>query len=63
MLTSGGELPLDNARPHTAASTQALLEHVNWELFDHSPYSPDFARSDYHLFTYFKNWLGSAIQQ
>jgi hypothetical protein len=27
----------DNARPHTAARTRALL---NWELFDHSLYSP-----------------------
>jgi hypothetical protein len=27
--------------------TQALLEHFNWELFDH------------HLFTCHKNWLGS----
>jgi hypothetical protein len=26
-------------------------------LFDHSPYSPDLALSDYHLFTYLKNWL------
>jgi hypothetical protein len=28
-------------------------------LFDHTPYSPDLAPSDYHLFTYMKNWLGS----
>jgi histone-lysine N-methyltransferase SETMAR len=27
-------------------------------LFDHPPYSPDLALSDYHLFTYLKNWLG-----
>jgi hypothetical protein len=25
---------------HIAAHTRALLEHFNWELFDH-PYSPD----------------------
>jgi histone-lysine N-methyltransferase SETMAR len=49
----------DNARPHTAARTQALLEHLNLELFDHCPYSPDLAPSDCHLFTYLKNWLGS----
>jgi histone-lysine N-methyltransferase SETMAR len=35
------------------------LEHLNWELFDHPPYSPDLTSSDYHLFTYMKNWLGS----
>jgi hypothetical protein len=28
-------------------------------LFDHPPYSPDLASSDYHLFTYLKNWLWS----
>jgi hypothetical protein len=30
-------------------------------LFNHPPYSPDLAPSDYHLFThtYLKNWLGS----
>jgi hypothetical protein len=35
----------DDARPHasTAARTGALLEHFNWELFDHTPYSPDLA--------------------
>jgi hypothetical protein len=36
-----------------------MLEHLNWELFDHPPHSPDLAPSDYHLFTYLKNWLGS----
>jgi hypothetical protein len=35
------------------------LEHFNSELFDHPPYSPDLAPSDYHLFTYPKNWLRS----
>jgi transposase len=49
----------DNARPHTAARVLELLEHVNWELFDHPPYSPDFTPSDYNLFTYLKNWLRS----
>jgi transposase len=49
----------DNAHPHTAAHIRALLEHFNWELFDHSPYSPDRAPSDCYLFTYLKNYLGS----
>jgi transposase len=49
----------DNARPRTASCTQALLKHFNWVLFDHPPYSPDLAPSDYHLFTYLKNRLGS----
>jgi histone-lysine N-methyltransferase SETMAR len=58
MLTYGVLLH-DNARPHTAARTRALLEHFSWELFDHPPYSPDLASSDYHLFTYPKNRFGS----
>jgi transposase len=58
MVTSSVVLFRDNACPNTAAHTRALLEHFNWELFGHPPYSPDLAPSDYHLFTYLKNWLG-----
>jgi histone-lysine N-methyltransferase SETMAR len=61
MLTSG-IVPLhDNERPHTraAARNRALVEHLNWELFDHATYSPDLAPSDHHLFTYLKNRLRS----
>jgi hypothetical protein len=54
MLTSGVVLLLDNECPHTAARTQ-VLDDFNWELFDHHPYSPDPAPSDYYLFTYQKN--------
>jgi hypothetical protein len=36
-----------------------LLQHFNWELFDHPLYSSDLGSSNYHLFTYLKNWLGS----
>jgi histone-lysine N-methyltransferase SETMAR len=57
MVTSSVVLLHDNARPHTAVHTRALLEHFNWELSDHPPYSPDLALSDYHLFPYLKNWL------
>jgi histone-lysine N-methyltransferase SETMAR len=59
MLTSGPVVLHDNARPHTATCTSALLKHFNWELFDRPPYSPDLAESDYHLYTYLINWLGS----
>jgi transposase len=61
MLASGVHIVLlhGNARQHTAARTRTLLEHFNWELFDHPSYSPDLSQSDYHLFTYLKNWLGS----
>jgi histone-lysine N-methyltransferase SETMAR len=47
----------DNAHLHTAAHTRALLQHFNWELFDHPPYSPDLTPSEHHLFTYLKNGL------
>ena len=50
----------DNAWPQTAACTDALMK-LNWEIFDHPPYSPDLAPSDYHLFTKMKVWL--AIQR
>jgi transposase len=43
----------------TNPRTRAVLEHFNWELFDHPPYRPDLAPSEYHLFTYLKNWLRS----
>jgi transposase len=51
----------ENAYSYSSARTRGLLEHFNWELFDHPPYSPDPAPSDYHLLTrtYLKNWLGS----
>jgi hypothetical protein len=54
MLTSSVVLLHDNA-----LLTQALLEHFNWELSDHPPYSPDLTPNDYHLFTYPNNWLRS----
>ena len=40
----------DNARPHTAAATQNLITTFGWEQFDHPPYSPNLAPSDFHLF-------------
>jgi hypothetical protein len=57
MPTSGVVFLHDDVLPHmnTAAHTQALLEHFNWELLDHLCHSPDLALSDYHLFTYLKN--------
>jgi hypothetical protein len=58
-MLSYGVVLHDNARPHTAVRTGTLLDYFNWELFDHSPYSPDLAPSDYHLLTYLKNWLRS----
>jgi hypothetical protein len=55
MLTPGVVLLHESASPYAAARTRALLEHFNWELFDHPPYNPDFAWGHYHLFTYLQN--------
>jgi hypothetical protein len=37
MLTKVVVLLHDNARPHTAARTKALLQQFNWEIFEHPP--------------------------
>ena len=38
----------DNARPHTPRQTQTLLrDEFHWDIFDHPPYSPDLAPSDF----------------
>ncbi|KAJ4446902.1 hypothetical protein ANN_13603 [Periplaneta americana] len=58
MLSRGVVLLHDNARPHTATSTRELLDQFGWEIFDHPPYSPDLAPSDFHLFTKLKDFLG-----
>jgi histone-lysine N-methyltransferase SETMAR len=48
----------DNARPHAAARTQAMLQEFGWEVFEHPAYSPDLATSDFHLFPKLKEFLG-----
>ncbi|GFV43069.1 histone-lysine N-methyltransferase SETMAR [Trichonephila clavipes] len=58
MLTNGVRLLHDNARPHTALATKTLLKQFKWEVLDRSPYSPDLAPSDFHLFRYPKPHLG-----
>ncbi|GBN69554.1 Histone-lysine N-methyltransferase SETMAR [Araneus ventricosus] len=58
MLSGGIALLHDNARPHTAAATQELLDQFGCEIFDHPPYSPDLAPSDFHLFLKLKECLG-----
>ena len=40
------------------AATKRLLKHFRWEVFDHPPYSPDLAPSDFHLFPHMKRSLG-----
>lgn len=59
LLSSGVIFLHDNARPHSAQKTKALLEQFKWDIFSHPPYSPDLAPSDFHLFMHLKKWLGS----
>jgi histone-lysine N-methyltransferase SETMAR len=59
MLTRGVVLLHDNARPHTAAHTQAVITSFGWEQMNHPPYSPDLAPSDFHLFLHLKKFLAS----
>ena len=48
----------DKARPHTARQTQTLLhDEFHWGTFDHPPYSPDLAPSDFFLFLKMKEHL------
>jgi len=49
----------DNASPHNAIHTRELLDHFGWEVFEHPPYSPDFAPGHYHLLPYMKTWLAT----
>jgi hypothetical protein len=44
----------DNARPHAAARTQAMLQEFCWEVFER----PDLAPSDFHLFPKLNEFLG-----
>jgi len=47
----------DNARPHTAHTTQAKLADLGFTVLPHPPYSPDLAPSDYYLFSPLKAGL------
>jgi hypothetical protein len=52
-------LQYDNARPHTANMTKAVIHKLDWEILPHPPYCPDIAPSDYHLFrSLFNNLRG-----
>ena len=47
----------DNARPHVAKSTHQKLLSLGWITIPHPPYSPDLARTDYHLYRSLSNYL------
>jgi histone-lysine N-methyltransferase SETMAR len=46
-----------NVPAHRALATLKKLVYLGFEYLDHSPYSPDLAPSDYHLFPGLKKQL------
>jgi histone-lysine N-methyltransferase SETMAR len=48
----------DNAHPHTAAATQDVIVTFAWEQFNHCPYSPVLAPSDFLVFLHLKTFQG-----
>jgi hypothetical protein len=61
MLSRGVVMLHDNAHPHTATITQDLIATFGWEQFDHPPYSPDLAPSDFNVFLYLRTFLGDRL--
>ena len=57
LLTKGMLLLHENARPHSANQTTAMLRSFKWQVLQHPPYSPDLAPSDFHLFGPLKQHL------
>ena len=46
----------DNARPHVEVRVVESITDKGWELFEHPPYSPTEAPTDYHVNRSLKNW-------
>ena len=44
----------DKARPHTVRAAIDALETLKFEVLPHSPFSPDLAPSEFHLFPHLK---------
>ena len=57
--TNGVKLYHDNARPHVKNIVFDYLREEKIKLMAHPPYSPDLAPSDFWLFGYLKDRLGS----
>jgi len=60
-VTKGVLFLHDNFPTHRALATQNKLAYLGFHCLDHSPYSPDLAPSDYHLFPELKKQLKGAI--
>jgi histone-lysine N-methyltransferase SETMAR len=57
LLSQGVLLLNNNAWPLIARTTVNLLNTWHWEILPYSPYSPDLAPSDFHLFPRLKKHL------
>lgn len=44
--------------PHSLLSDTEFVGASQWVIFDHPPYSPDLATSDFHAFSHFKEYFG-----
>jgi len=55
MISCGVLMIHDSTRPHTAI--QYLITTFGCEQFDHPPYGPDLAPSDFRLFLHLKSFL------
>ena len=58
-VTKGVLFLHDNAPAHRALATHKKLAYLGFQCFDHPPYSPDLAPSDYHLLPGLKKQLKS----
>ncbi|XP_035725548.1 histone-lysine N-methyltransferase SETMAR-like [Vespa mandarinia] len=56
-LVKGVILQHDNARPHYVRRTMEKINELGWEVLLYPPYSPDIARSDFHLFRLLQHFL------
>ena len=61
-MLSAGILLHDNARPHRARRSTHLLQEFRWEVFNHPPYIPYLAPSDFHVFLHFNKFLSGQRQ-
>jgi len=58
LLSTSVLLQHDNSRPRTACSTVATIQDLSLECLPHPPYSPDLARSDFHVFRPLEEAMG-----
>lgn len=62
MLANGAMLLHNNARPHVVQKIQYLLIQIEWEVFQHPPYSLDLPSSKCYLFDQLNHRKGGSIR-